>query len=330
MNRMRPLRRFQWTLAIVWAFLCAAGWMYAHQQHIPLRVAVPVIAAFLWEASFYLAPGFETVRRRLQARWKPPALAAGFAASAVIPYCAYSLPAGVFRFDSFILLAALALGAAFWYVVLPRTALADAGFLAFAAAVMLARIFPQVFASPVAGLEIAILGRLMWIRLGVAVMLLIRGAEGTGFGFLPSSREWRIGLWHALLFLPIGLPLAMALGLVRFHPPDLPAAQVVLVAAGTFLGMLWVVALSEEFFFRGLLQQWLGAWLASRRAGLLGASVLFGLAHLPFREFPNWRFALVAAVAGVFYGRAFQQAASIRASMVSHALVNTVARVLFT
>jgi membrane protease YdiL (CAAX protease family) len=329
MNRMRPLRRFQWTLAIVWLLLCAAGWIYAHHQHIPLRIAVPVIAAFLWEASFYLVPGFETVRRRLEARWRPPGLAAGFAASALIPYCAYSLPAGLFRFDSWILLAALALGAAFWYVVLPRTAASDAGFLVFAAAVMLARIFPKVYVSPIADLEIAILGQLMWIRLGVLVMLLIRKAEGTGFGFLPTGRDWRIGLWHALLFLPVGLPLAMGLGLVRFHPADLPPAQAALTAAATFLGMLWVVALSEEFFFRGLLQQWLGGWLASRRAGLLGASVLFGLAHLPFREFPNWRFALVAAVAGVFYGRAFEQAGSIRASMVSHAAVNTVARLLF-
>ncbi|HXG34610.1 MAG TPA: type II CAAX endopeptidase family protein [Bryobacteraceae bacterium] len=326
---MRPLRRFQWTLAIVWTFLCAAGWIYAHQQHIPLRVAVPVIAAFLWEASFYLVPGFETVRRRLEARWRPPALAAGFAASAVIPYCAYSLPCGVFRFDSFMLLAALALSAAFWYVVLPRTGAADAGFLVFAAAVMLARIFPAVYASPVAGLEIAILGQLMWIRLGVVVMLLIRRAEGTGFGFLPTGRDWRIGVWHALLFLPIGLPLTMGLGLIRFRPAEMAPAEAALAAAGTFLGMLWVVALSEEFFFRGLLQQWLGAWLASQRAGLVGASVLFGLAHLPFREFPNWRFALVAAVAGVFYGRAFQQAGSVRASMVSHAVVNTVARMLF-
>lgn len=329
MNRMRPLRRFQWTLLIVWTLVGAGSFLYAHQQHIPARMAVPIVAAFLWEASFYVAPGFETVRRRLEARWKPPALAVGFATSTVIPYCVYSLPVGLFRFESLIALAGLAFTVAFWYVVFPRSGGADAGFLAFAAAVMLAGTFPKLYASPVAGLELSVLGQLMWIRLGVLVMLLIRKPEGIGFGFLPEARDWRIGLWHALLFLPIGLPLAMATGLLRFQPVHRPVWEVALLAVGTFLGMLWVVALSEEFFFRGLLQQWLADWLASRRAGLVGASLLFGLAHLSFRDFPNWRFALVAAVAGVFYGRAFQQAGSIRASMVSHALVNTVARVFF-
>ncbi|MCS6954345.1 MAG: CPBP family glutamic-type intramembrane protease [Bryobacteraceae bacterium] len=326
---MRPLRRFQWTLLIVWTLLCAGGFVYAHHQHIPARIAVPIVAAFLWEASFYLAPGFETVRRRLEARWKPPALAAGFASSAVIPYCVYSLPLGVFRLESLFALAGLAFTVAFWYVVFPRSGPADAGFLAFAATVVLVRTFPQLYASPVAGLELSILGQLMWIRLGALVVLLIRRAEGIGFGFLPQAREWRIGLWNALLFLPVGLPLALGLGWVRFEPLDLPPGRAAATAMGTFLGMLWVVALSEELFFRGLLQQWLSAWLASPRGGLIGASVLFGLAHLPFREFPNWRFATVAAVAGFFYGRAFQQASSIRASMVSHALVNTVARMFF-
>ena len=100
------------------------------------------------------------------------------------------------------------------------------------------------------------------------------------------------------------------------------------MAVGTFFGMLWVVALSEEFFFRGLLQRWLSEWLRSERGGLVVASVLFGLAHLPFRSFPNWRFALLAAVAGLFYGRAYLKAGGIRAAMVAHALVNTVWRVL--
>jgi membrane protease YdiL (CAAX protease family) len=63
-----------------------------------------------------------------------------------------------------------------------------------------------------------------------------------------------------------------------------------------------VVGLSEEFFFRGMLQQLLTKRLKSTIAGLLLTSILFGLVHLPFRGFPNWRFALLAALAGIFYG----------------------------
>ena len=64
--------------------------------------------------------------------------------------------------------------------------------------------------------------------------------------------------------------------------------------------------------------------------GLLVASALFGFCHLWVGKFPNWRMALVAGVAGVFYGMAFQRAGGIRASMVSHALTATTFRVLFS
>ena len=99
--------------------------------------------------------------------------------------------------------------------------------------------------------------------------------------------------------------------------------------AATFVGVLWVVALSEEFFFRGLLQQWIGEWTGRPALGLAAASIVFGAVHLGFRAFPNWKFALAAAVAGWFYGRAYRQAQSIRASMVTHALVVTLWRAFF-
>jgi membrane protease YdiL (CAAX protease family) len=78
------------------------------------------------------------------------------------------------------------------------------------------------------------------------------------------------------------------------------------------------------------LQQWLGQWLKNEWIGLALASLLFGLAHLWFHAFPNWRFVAMAAVAGVFYGLAFHQARSIRASMVTHALTVTVWKLFFS
>jgi membrane protease YdiL (CAAX protease family) len=91
-----------------------------------------------------------------------------------------------------------------------------------------------------------------------------------------------------------------------------------------------VVALGEEFFFRGLLQQWLTKWTASPMAGVIAASILFGSVHLFYRQFPNWRFATLASLAGLFYGAAFNRAKSIKASMVAHALVVTTWRIFFS
>jgi hypothetical protein len=58
-------------------------------------------------------------------------------------------------------------------------------------------------------------------------------------------------------------------------------------------------------------------------------SLLFGAVHLGFRGFPNWRWAMVVSVLGWFCGRARNQAGSIRASMVTHALVATTWRAFF-
>jgi membrane protease YdiL (CAAX protease family) len=173
-------------------------------------------------------------------------------------------------------------------------------------------------------LDVDILGHLALIHVAAIAILVQRPAPATGYGFLPRRHDWLAGVRWFLYFVPIGFPLALWLGVVRWAPSPVPWKL-----AGTFLGILWVVALSEEFFFRGLLQQWLEKWTGNVQAGLIAASVLFGLAHLGFRQFPNWRFVAVAAVAGWFYGRAFQATRSIRASMVTHALVVTTWRAMF-
>lgn len=324
-----PLRSFWFTLGGVWTVLCLGGLFYARSLGLPPQVAAPVIAAFLWEASFYLIPGFAAVRKAIEGRWRPPVIALCLSASALAPYCAYTVPAGLFRWTSFVLLGALAAVLSFWYLCLPRNRLADAAFLLFVAAIVLGGSFSAIFPRPVAGLRLEILGQLMWTRLAATAVLWFRHAEGVGFGFIPSRTEWGIGIRQYLYFLPVGLPLGIWTGFLRFHPVDLEWWGFVAVAVGTFLGMFWVVALAEEFFFRGLLQQWLGLWLGNRTAGLVLATLAFGLVHLPFRSFPNWRFALVATVAGFFYGRAYSLSGGIRAAMVTHALVNATTRMLF-
>jgi CAAX protease family protein len=235
----------------------------------------------------------------------------------------YASNTGQFRWWGLAQLAALATAISLWYVILPRAPLTDGAFLVFVAAVVLGKYLDRIYASPLAGVPVEILGRLALIRSCAMVMLIERRAADTAFGFLPSWQEWKIGLRHFVYFLAAGIPLAWALRLARLGPP-MPLWKVV----ATFFGILWVVALSEEFFFRGLLQRWLADWTGSPSLALAGAAILFGAAHLGFRGFPNWRFGLLAALAGLFYGRAYFQAKSIRASMVTHALAVTLWRVL--
>ncbi|HZT31315.1 MAG TPA: CPBP family intramembrane glutamic endopeptidase [Bryobacteraceae bacterium] len=314
------LRRFRTAVLAGWVVLAVAGVWYARVKDIPASAAAPVLAAFLLQYPFYLAPGFEAVRAWLEEQFSPLTLAILLTGSALLPYLTFSLGTEQFAWGALVQLAALALVITLWYVVLPASPPVDLGLLLLIAAVVLRRYFASIYPPPVPGLKgVDVLGHVALTYLAVTVLLTLRRVSGTGFGFVPSRADWRIGARHFLYFLPVGLPLGLALHQVGLGSPRLLWWRL----AGTFFGVLWVVGLYEEFFFRGLLQQWLGRWTGSRQLARLATALLFGLVHLPFGAFPNWRFALLAAVAGWFYGRAYDQAGSIRASMVTHALVVT-------
>ena len=83
------------------------------------------------------------------------------------------------------------------------------------------------------------------------------------------------------------------------------------------------IAVPEELFFRGWMQN-----LLERRMGrlwaLLVTAVLFGLSHFNKRAVQfNWRYVVLAALAGVFYGRAWRQERRVGASAITHASVDT-------
>ena len=316
-------------LPLVWTACAIAAWFYSQQQNIPASTALAVFPAFLTEVTFYLALGSEKARARLD-RFSPAAVALLLTASAVAPYCAASLALKSFDWHALGWIAGLAGAASFWYVWLPHKAPSDVLFLFFMAVVAVMKVFHQLYVSPHPKLPLDVLGQLMWIRTGVFAMLSVRRVRGVGFGFWPEAREWKIGAMYYALFLPVAAALAWAIGFAKPHLPAPGWERISLLAIGTFFGILWVVALGEEFFFRGLLQQWISAWMSSEWSGLAMTSLLFGSVHLWFRTFPNWRFAALAAVAGLFYGLAFREGRGIRASMVAHALTVTTWRLFFS
>ena len=327
---MNQMRQFLTTLVVVWMAAAIAAYIYSQQLQIPLRIAFAVLPAFLVEIVFYLAPGFAAVRKAFDRLGSKAFRAVLLAGSGVVPYLIESLRTGTFELTSFLMLLALVLVASFWYASVRRSVPVDLLFLAFMAAVYLSKIFDQVYGRPAPHLALAILGKVMWIRLGVMAVLSLRSIEEARFGFVPSPKEWRTGVQMYLYFLPVGVALVWIVRFARFHPLPLVWWKFALLLVGTFFGFLWVVALAEEFFFRVFLQQLLAHETRSDFIGLILASALFGVAHLWFGQFPNWRFGVVGAVAGLFYGVAFLKSRSIRASMVTHALVATTWRMLFT
>ncbi len=126
--------------------------------------------------------------------------AAFLSASAVIPYLIESFGAGTFHISSFLALLAVALVASFWYAWIRPSIPVDLLFLAFMAAVYLSKLFDQIYLHPAPHVALDILGRLMWIRLGLMAVLSLRSMEDARFGFVPTSREWGIGVRHVPVF----------------------------------------------------------------------------------------------------------------------------------
>jgi len=87
-------------------------------------------------------------------------------------------------------------------------------------------------------------------------------------------------------------------------------------------GNLLVTCVAEELFFRGLLQRYLVTQWREKRWGwpvaLCLVSLLFGLVHLG----GGWQFALLATVAGAFYGAVYHMSGRIEMAILLHFFIN--------
>ena len=84
------------------------------------------------------------------------------------------------------------------------------------------------------------------------------------------------------------------------------------------------IALPEELYFRAWVQNFLERRLG-RRPALVIASAIFGFSHFNKRSAHfNWRYVLLATIAGIFYGRAWREQRRMPASTITHATVDTI------
>jgi membrane protease YdiL (CAAX protease family) len=307
-------------LLIAWMALGAAGVLYAHGRGISTPAAAPVIAAFLIETPFYLVIGFPDLRRRIAGARLPGGLPAYLAVSALLPYLACCCGALPFQWMALARLVAMALAVGLWYVVLPAVAIADLGFLALTGALIVSKYLAPVYPDYLKQ-HLVILGHITVVQMAAMALTVQRGVPETGLGFWPNRREWRVGAIHFLYFMGVAWPLNLLL-----RATHTVAARPLWVVGAVFLGALWVQALSEEFFFRGVLQSWMEAWTRNRTLALALASAVFGLIHYWFR---GWKWVILTAVLGWLCGRARNQTGGIRAGVVTHSLVVATWRAFF-
>jgi membrane protease YdiL (CAAX protease family) len=168
--------------------------------------------------------------------------------------------------------------------------------------------------------RLSVIGKLLLLDAGLYAFLAVRRLSGVGFDLRLRGRDWKVGLREFAFYAPIAIPLGLLLGFLHLHSR---VAHLWLVAPAWIFSFLGV-ALPEEIFFRGWMQNLLERRIG-RHAALFLTACLFGLSHFNKRTaFFNWRYVLLAAIAGVFYGRAWRANRRIAASAITHATVDTI------
>lgn len=162
------------------------------------------------------------------------------------------------------------------------------------------------------------LNELFLVDAGLYGFLAIRQLNGTGFDFHLHWSDWKTGLRELLWFAPIVLVLGLALGFIHPHG-NLPGIGGALFR---WVGIFFLTAVPEELFFRAWVQNLLERRVG-RRLALAIASLVFGLSHFNKRSAHfNWRYVLLATIAGIFYGRAWRDRRRVPASSITHATVD--------
>ncbi len=236
-----------------------------------------------------------------------------------LPYLVIALADGVFRWRWLAVYAAVPVTVAVLLAIATRVDPEQRGTaMDYAVLLLLGLAVDLRWFEPAWPVHLHGIGKIVLLDAGLYGFLVIRRLTGCGIDFRARWKDWKIGLRELGLYAPSAIVLGLGLGFLHFHP--------VLVPWWFPLAWLYTVvfiAIPEEIFFRGWLQN-----LLERRMGrvpaLLVASIVFGLSHFNKRAIHfNWRYVLLATIAGIFYGRAWREERRMAASAITHASVDT-------
>jgi CAAX protease family protein len=237
-----------------------------------------------------------------------------------VPYVIVAVSYGQFRWSWFALYLLLPVAISF---LLYRASVADPAqrgdWRDFLVLVVLGLAVDLRWFEPAWPPRLAIFNKMLLLDAGIYGFLAVRRLEGAGFDLRLRLADLRIGLRELGLYAPIAIALGLGLGFLHFHAYVPTASHVVLGWVFTF----FFIAVPEELFFRGWMQNLLERRIGRHRA-LLTTAALFGLSHFNKRAVHfNWRYVVLAALAGIFYGRAWRQERRVGASAITHASVDT-------
>jgi hypothetical protein len=282
----------------------------------PFNVAAALLTLIPYLAVAFF-PDFAAVRVRALPVWARLACPAALS----IPYLLVAIGAGMFRWGWFALYALVPVAIT---VLLGQAARVDAAergnWRDFLVLVVLGLAVDLRWFEGAWPARLAVFNKILLLDAGIYGFVLIRQLGGTGFNLRLRLKDLGIGLREAAFYTPLALALGLSLGFLHLHGSWPGFARI----AGAWVFTFFFIAVPEELFFRGWVQN-----LLEKRLGRYGAlfvtTCLFGLAHFNKRAAHfNWQYVLMAALAGIFYGRAWRAERRVGASAITHATVDAI------
>ena len=285
----------------------------------PGSALLAVIAtAFALHLALYWLPGFPTLRKRIEEALGQGATPWGIGVALILPYVVYGAGTGAWRPVPALALCGLVVIVLGVYAVFPPKSRSlswqDIAVMVLVALPLYTGWYRSVWPFPV---YLDFMARLFAVALVAFAVLSVRRLAGVGYEWRLASADWLEGLKQLGFYSAVGIPLGFALRFITWHPQNIG-----LPILASFVGIFLFIAIPEELFFRGMLQNLLEGSMHNPYAARAIASAIFGLSHI-HHGFPNWRYVIMAAIAGWFYGTAWQARRSLMAAAVTHAAVDT-------
>jgi membrane protease YdiL (CAAX protease family) len=309
-----PAKSFAAVTGAAALFFAVVALGYVQRYSIPIAAAIGIYTCFLGLFLLLLVPGFFEIR--------------GARARAIgllfCPYLIYAATNNDFHWMAFGKLAMLASVPIAVFVFFPvkepdRFTLQDAAAWLWLMMPVILRLETGIWTKPV---NLDFMARLFTLGVAVWCWVILRRTLGTGYRFSISVFGLRQVTKHFALFALIALPLGSLLHLSVWNPQWQGVWKFCVDYITIFVFIAWL----EEVFFRGILQNLLTRTLGSRIRAQVFASLAFGISHILLAPAPNWRYAIVASIAGWFYGGLFAATGTLMAPAIMHALVDTVWR----
>lgn len=320
-------RNFWIVLGCFSAAFAAIASGYIRRYVLPIGSVVGIYGCFMLLLAFVLAPGIAASRAAIHRYLALPYGTLALIALWCVPYLIYSAGARDFHGTALVRLLAFSAALVQLYTRAPvkdarRFCWEDALIAAFLIAVVLGHALHGIWNVP---LNLDFMTRLFLIGAASWTWIFLRGTPRLGYDARITLAVCKTAAINFAYFAAIAAPLGLTMHFTAWNPRWRGLPQFV----ADYLEIFLFIAVLEELFFRGFLQNLLSNSLRSWWKGQLIVSGLFGLFHILHAPFPNWRYVVLASIAGWFYGSAYRQTGSLMASALTHALVDTVWRTWF-